>query len=162
MPGDELFLSNATAGFDFLEETFSYNFISETSVHGTSGARFTLVQAPRSGKIVQVEIGVVAPAVSGSGFVSGTVGATVRINSAAVCSTDPSIDMVGSAGQAVRKTSITSAAGVIPATINPASATFNKGDQIAADINARSVGSGAATAAGVGFYMNVKVRYSAV
>ncbi len=158
----ELFLSNDAAGFAYLEETFTYNFVSETSVHGNSGTRFSLGQVPRSGKIVQFEIGVVAPAVSASGFVSGTVGATLRVNSAAVCSTDPTIDMAGSAGAAVRKTSITSAAGIVPAAINAASAAVNKGDQLALDFNARSVGSAAAGAAGVGFYATVKVRYDAV
>jgi len=158
----DLFLSNSVSGFDYNEETFTYNFVSETSVHGTSGTRYSLGQVPRSGKIVQFEIGVVAPAVSASGFVSGTVGATLRVNSAAVCSTDPSIDMVGSAGAVARKTSITSAAGVIPAAINAASATVNKGDDISLDFNARSVGSGAATSAGVGFYATVRVRYDAL
>lgn len=158
----ENFLSNAASGFDYVEESFTYNFVSETSVHGTSGTRYSLGQVPRSGKIVQFEIGVVAPAVSASGFVSGTVGATLRVNSAAVCSTDPTIDMVGSAGAVARKTSITSAAGIIPAAINTASAAVNKGDQLAIDFNARSVGSAAATSAGVGFYATVKVRYDAI
>jgi len=158
----ELFLSNTASGYDYNEETFTYNFVSETSVHGNSGTRFSLGQVPRSGKIVQFEIGVVAPAVSASGFVSGTVGATLRVNSAAVCSTDPTIDMAGSAGAAVRKTSITSATGVIPAAINVASAAFNKGDDLAIDYNARSVGSAAAGAAGVGFYATVRVRYDAI
>ena len=158
----ELFLSNTASGYDYNEETFTYNFHSETSAHGNSGTRFSLGQVPRSGKIGQFEIGVVAPAVSASGFVSGTVGATLRVNSAAVCSTDPTINMAGSAGAAVRTTSITSAAGVVPAAINTASAAVNKGDQVAIDYNARSVGSAAAGAAGVGFYATVTVRYDAI
>jgi len=157
----ELFLSNATQGFDYNEETFSYTFISETSVHGNSGTRYGLCGAmPRAGKVVDVAIGVVAPAVSASGFISGTVGATVRINSAAVCATDPAIEMVGSAGAVARKA--TNAGGGTSAVITPGSATFAKGDQLAFDYNARSVGSAAAGAAGVGFGVTVRVRYDAV
>lgn len=157
----ELFLSNDTAGYNYVEETFTYTFISETSVHGNSGTRYGLCGAlPKAGKVVDVAIGVVAPAVSASGFVSGTVGATLRINSAAVCATDPSIDMVGSAGAVARKS--TNASGGVSAVLTPASATFAKGDQLAFDYNARSVGSAAATSAGVGFGITVRVRYDAV
>lgn len=162
MPSDEIFLSNTLSGYDYNEESFVYNFVSETSVHGNSGTRYELGQAPRSGRITSFEIGVVAPATSASGFVSGTVGATLRVNSAAVCSTDPAIAMAGSAGQAVRTTSITSAVNVVPGVVNAASGAVNKGDQLSLDWNARSVGSAAAGAAGVGFCAVVRVRYSAV
>jgi len=43
----ELFLSNTARGYDYNEETFTYNFVSETSVHGNSGTRFSLGQVPR-------------------------------------------------------------------------------------------------------------------
>lgn len=155
----EIFLSNDAAGFDYSEETFHYNFISETSVHGVSATRIAGRMMARAGKVVSVAIGVVAPALSASGFVSGTVDATLRINSAAVCSTDPSIPMAGSAGAVGRKS--TNAGGGVSAVVNPVSATFSKGDQLSLDYNARSVGSAAAGSAGVGFYATFRVRYDA-
>lgn len=161
MANSEIFLSNSTAGYDYDEEVFSFAFANETSVHGTSAAVNSLVgPMKRAGKISEVSIGVVKPATSASGFVSGTVTATMRINSAAVCSTDPAIVMAGSAGQAIRTN--TNASGGTSAVINPASAAFAKGDQLQYDFNARSVGSAAAGAAGTGFYLSVVVRYDAV
>lgn len=157
---DELFLSNSVAGFDYLEETFSYNFLSETSVHGASAVVIALGVMPRAGKVVDVVIGTVRNATSASGFVSATTDVTVRINSAAVCSTDPAIPMAGSAGAAIFKA--TNASGGTSAVVNPASADFAKGARLSLDYNLRSVGSAAAGATGTGLYVSVKVRYSAV
>ena len=157
-----LFLSNDVAGFSYTEESFVYSFANEASVHGNSAAVVSLAgPMTRAGKVVEVAIGVVKPATSASGFVSGTTTAALRINSAAVCSTDPLIPMAGSAGQAIRQNTNASGIGT-SAVINPNSAAFAVGAQLAFDFNARSVGSAAAGAAGTGFYLNVKVRYAAV
>jgi hypothetical protein len=109
---------------------------------------------------LDVAIGVPVPAVSASGFVSGTVDAQVNINSAAVLSTLPAIAMVGSAGAVARKTTLTG--GGTSAVVNQNSCYFSAGDCISVDYNARSVGSAAATAAGTGLYVGVRVRYTAV
>jgi hypothetical protein len=158
-----LFLSNDAAGYEFAEEIFPFAFASETSVHGVSAAVVSLPCGPmqRAGKVVDVAIGVVRPATSASGFVSGTTTVTLRINSAAVCSTDPAIPMAGSAGQAIRVNTNVSGTGT-SAVVNQASAAFAKGDQLQFDYNCRSVGSAAAGATGLGLYASIKVRYDAV
>lgn len=162
---DGIILSNDTTGFSYRDTKFEFAFVSETSVHGNSVARMALGVWPfaaTSGKIIDFGIGVVAPATSASGFVSGTVNATLRVNSGAVCSTNPSITMATSAGQAVRVNTFASTAAnqalAISAIVNAASAQINPGDQIAMDYNAVSVGSAAAGAAGVGLYAYVLVR----
>lgn len=164
---DRIFLTNdsvsgtSPTGYNFDEEVLQYSFISETSVHGNSGTGFTLGAAPKNGRIVDVYIGVVRPAVSASGFVSADITATVKINnSTAVCSVNPSIvGPVGSAGLAVRK--FTNTGGGVSAVVNAASASFSAGDTITFDYDAKSVGSAAAGQTGTGFYIGVKVRYAA-
>ena len=142
------------------EEVLFFSWAGESSAHGTLSATLVpLGVAKANGVISDVFIGVVLPAVSASGFVSGTTEAQVNINSAAVCSTVPLINMAGSAGQAVRKS--TNAGGGTSAVVNVASATFSAGDQISIDYNSRSVGSAAAGAAGKGFFAAVVVRYAA-
>jgi hypothetical protein len=161
-PSALVFLSNDAAGYSFEEAEFTYDFASETSVHGNSAAVIGIAgPMKRAGKIVDVAIGVVRPATSASGFVSGTVTATMRINSAAVCSTDPAIPMAGSAGQAVR-VSTNSSTVATSAVVNAASAAFAQGAQLQFDYNARSVGSAAAGATGTGFSLTCRVRYDAV
>jgi len=170
---DRIFLSNDTVvgsvgdpnnqGFQFDEETF-YFASNETSVHG--GANYSaitqgLFTAKANGRIVDVWIGTVQPALSASGFVSGTVNGTVRINSVDVCSTDPSQDMVATSAGVVRTSTNKSSTGATSAVINQGSNTFSIGDQICYEYNTRSVGSAAAGAAGKGFYLGCKVRYFA-
>lgn len=142
------------------EEVLFFTWANETSAHGTLSATLVPVGiAKANGVISDVFVGVVLPAVSASGFVSGTVDATVNINSAAVLSTAASILMAGSAGAAVRKAS--NNGGGVSAVVNTASAAFSAGDQISIDYNSRSVGSAAAGAAGKGLYVGVTVRYAA-
>lgn len=162
---DGIVLSNDSAGFSYRDTRYEFAFVSETSVHGVSGTRYALGTWPTSatsGKIIDFGISVVAPATSASGFVSGTINATLRVNSGAVCSTNPAILMAGSAGQAVRVGTYASTAVnqalATSAVVNVASAQVNPGDQIAADWNAVSVGSAAAGAAGVGLYMYAVIR----
>ncbi len=162
---DGVILSNDVAGYSYRDTRFEYAFVSETSVHGTSGTRYALGAWPSgfgSGKVVEFGLGVVAPATSASGFVSGTVDATLRINSVAVCSTVPAIAMAGSAGQSARITTNASTtiqqALATSGIVNTASAQVNPGDQISMDFNARSVGSAAAGAAGVGLYAWAVIR----
>ena len=167
-----VFLSNDSTisggGVQTDEEIFFFSFANESSALGGANASATLVPvaiAKAPGVISDVFVGVVLPPVSASGFVSGTVDAGVRINSAAVLSTNPAIAMAGSAGQAVRVATNTppnAASGLITsAVVNVASAAFSTGDQISIDWNTRSVGSAAAGAAGKGLYLGVVVRYNA-
>lgn len=158
-----IFLSNdglpGVGGVTFDEEYFQFGQASETSALAGSASLVPLFIAKQNGVIADVVVGVALPGVSASGWVSGTVDATVRINSAAVCSTNPAINMAGSAGQATRKS--TNSGGGVSAVVNVASAAFSAGDQISVDWNARSVGSAAATAAGQGFTGGVIIRYAA-
>lgn len=165
-----IFLSNDTAtsspniaGYQYDEETFQIS-VNETSVHG--GANFSAITqgmfiAKANGTVVDVFLGVVNPALSASGFVSGTVNGTVRINSVDVCSTDPKIDMVATSAGVVRAATNKGSTGATSAVVNAASAAFSTGDQICYEYNTRSVGSAAAGAAGKGLYLGVVVRYSA-
>jgi hypothetical protein len=146
-------------GVEFDDEIFTFNFANETSALTGSATLVPIVNAKAPGVIADVWIGTVAQAVSASGFVSGTVDAQVNINSAAVLSTLPAINMVGSAGQVVRKTTLTG--GGVSAVVNLASASFSAGDAISLNWNARSVGSAAAGAAGAGLYVSVRLRYKA-
>lgn len=152
------------------DKYMSTNFlINETSAHGSSAAVQEGFLARYNGHIVDFQIGVVTPAVSASGFVSGTAEAQPRINSVAVMSTVPSIAMAPSAGQAGRFTtfggnqSLSAATStLVSGVVNAASAQFSAGDMIAYDWNARSVGSAAAGAAGKGLYSVLTVRYYAL
>lgn len=171
---DRIFLSNdnltsaQVPGYQYHEEHRHWQQASETSALTGSATLVPVFIAPANGRIVDFYIGVVTPAVSASGFVSANVSADLRINSAAVCSTQPLIKgPLGSAGAAGRQTTITtftSAAGKpspVSAVVNVASAAFSAGDMISIDYNLQSAGSAAAGAAGTGFYAGIKVRYDA-
>lgn len=166
------FLSNDSTvsggGLQWDEEVLFFQFANESSVHGGSNASATLVPvgaAKADGVISDVYVGVVLPAVSASGFVSGTLTFGANINSAAVCSTNPAIAMAGSAGQAVRVATnmpANAASGLVTSgVVNAASAAFSAGDQISIQWDSRSVGSAAAGAAGKGLYGAVVLRYNA-
>ncbi|CAB4142932.1 hypothetical protein UFOVP434_52 [uncultured Caudovirales phage] len=161
MPANN-FLSQDAVGFTFDEEVLYFMTANETSAHGISGATIPVGIMKKPGRIAAAFVGVGTPAVSASGFVSGTVDAQVRINSATVMSTLPSIAMAGSAGQAGRRATNFGGAGVTSGVVNQASAAFSAGAMISIDYNARSVGSAAATAAGTGVYVGVLVRYEAI
>lgn len=166
MAQDAQFLTNDSPGYAFQDKYAFFGFASESSAHGasTTMTEVFMVPAGLSGTIQDVGLGVVLPAVSASGFVSGTTDVTVRINSVAVCSTNPSIALAGSAGQAARTTTfgVGTTAIATSAVVNAASNAFSPGDFIAVDMNARSVGSAAAGAAGKGLYGYVKYRYKAI
>ncbi len=159
MPANQ-FLSQDTVGFTFDEETLFISLANESSALTGSAIQVPAGIMKKPGRINNVFIGVGTPAVSASGFVSGTVDAQVRINSAAVLATLPAITMVGSAGAAGRRA--TNLGGGTSAVVNQASAAFSAGAMISIDYNLRSVGSAAATAAGTGFYAGVVVRYETV
>ena len=171
---DRLYLSNDAntsaqiAGYNYHEATHTFAFANESSALTGSATLVPLFIAPENGRIVDFYIGVVTPAVSASGFVSGNVSADVRINSAPVCSTQPQIvgplGSAGAAGRQTTNTTFTSAAGKhspVSAVVNVNSANFSAGDMISLDYNLVSGGSAAAGAAGKGFYAGVKVRYAA-
>lgn len=164
MANSALFLSNDANGFTYYDDyLWDQPLLNETSAHGASAAMRQLAgPLPRNGNIIDVGIAVAKAATSASGFVSGTVDLTLRLNSAAVCSTVPSILMAGSAGQAIYTATNNSAGNAVSAVVNTASSRFSAGAVLAYDYNARSVGSAAAGAAGTGFYMYAKVRYDAV
>lgn len=164
---DRVLLSNDTVtggngginGLAYDDQLFRFGLDNETSVHGVSAATVAVFVAPQNGKIVDFFIGTVKQGVSASGWVSGTVTADVRINSVTALTTSPAIPMAGSAGAVARKA--TNAGGGTSAVVDTAANTFSAGDQICIDYNLRSVGSAAATAAGVGFYGGILVRYAA-
>lgn len=167
IPQDQLVLNNDAKGYDFVDRFHFFGFASESSAHGAAALAMVecfTVPPGYSGTIQDVGLGVVLPAVSASGFVSGTVTCTVRINSNAVCSTDPKIAMAGSAGQAYRVFTGGAVSGVASglvtsAVVNAASNTINPGDQVAVDLTANSAGSAAAGAAGKGLYGYIRYRF---
>lgn len=150
------------------EEPYFYNpQVSETSAAtaATSAIIVPLFIAPHPGVIVDVFVGVAQTAVSASGFVSGTVLANARINSAVVCSTQPSIPMAAASAASNRSrtnNSTTSLAATVSAVVNAASATFNKGDQISIDYGVTSAGSAAAGLGTTGVSVGVIARFTAV
>ena len=164
---DRIFLSNDSTVSAFSgtfpdEEVFGFSLANESSALTGSATLVPLAGgiAKANGKITDFWIGVVAPAVSASGFISANISATVNINSATCLSTNPAIlGPASSAGAAVRKA--TNAGGGTSAVVNTASAAFSAGDMISINYNLQSSGSAAAGAAGTGFYAAVKVRYSA-
>ena len=163
---DATFLTNDIAGYTYFERHANFGFANESSAHGATAITlqevFT-VPGGYSGEIVYFQIGVVLPAVSASGFISGAATAQLRINSVAVLSTQPSIAQAGSAGQAYRvATQFTSgiASGLVTSgVVNTASAAIKAGDQISVDLTAASGGSAAAGAAGKGLYGVITYRF---
>ena len=155
-----LFLSRDAAGYSFDDNVVFVSLANETSALTGSATLVPAAVTYRPGRIVDAFIAVATPALSASGFVSGTVDAQVRINSAAVLATQPSIAMAAnSAGMGRRATN---AGGGVSAIINPSSASFGRGAMITVDYNARSVGSAAAGVAGNGLMVGVVIRYDAI
>lgn len=156
-----------TTYFGYEEPYFYSPMVSETSAAtgATSAQVVPLFIAAHPGTIVDCIVGVAQTAVSASGFVSGTVNANVRVNSASVLSTQPAIAMA--AASAANNRSITnngtgSLGTVTSAVVNAASAAFNKGDEISIDYGVISAGSAAAGQATKGLYVGVTVRYNAL
>jgi hypothetical protein len=165
---DRIFLSNDSVGGGIktdAQEFFFSPFINETSAVATSSEQLIpFVIAKQNGHIKDLYVGVSQTAVSASGFVSGAVSANVRINSALVCSTGPSVVMA-SASAANNRTATNSpnnVAGVkTSAVINYQSAQFSAGDMISLDWAAYSAGSAAAGLAMTGPYFGVLLHYYA-
>jgi len=171
MASDLLFLSNDTVGYnltDAIGTKFANPFVNDTSaLTGSAGNVAFLGPMPLPGRVVDFGLAVFRPAISASGFVSGTVDATLRINSTAILSVNPSINMLTTsaaigAPYTTQFAASYSAGQASAATINTNSAAFAKGDFISYDHNARSVGSAAAGAAGIGLRLYVVLRYNAI
>lgn len=160
---DLLILSNAPTGTTFHDSYFR-GMQSNNEASALTGSFIAPVGGPMqsNGHVVDFWIGVVTPATSASGFVSGTATATPGINSVSIVSTAPSILMAGSAGQAVRTNTQTSTAQTVKTVMGPlASCRFSVGDQLTVAVNMRSVGSAAAGAAGSGLTWVTQVRFAA-
>lgn len=165
---DRLQLTNDTAqgGVYFDEDTFDFAIANatETSAHGASASNVPIAGPMKAnGRIIGFTIGVVANALSASGFVSGSVSAQVNVNSANAVSTNPAITVGATSAAIGRKFSDkVGDANCQAAVLNPLSANFSTGDQISISYQLQSGGSAAAGAAGTGFYARVTVRYAAV
>ena len=168
---DRIVLSNdstsAGGGIHPDEQMFFYNpQVSETSAAtgATSAQIVPLFIAKAPGRVVDAFVAVAQTAVSASGFVSGTVNANVRINSATILSTQPAIPMAAASAANNRSrtnNATTSLAATVSAVVNAASATFQQGDQISIDYGVISAGSAAAGLGVTGVSVGVVVRYAA-
>ena len=167
---DRIFLSNDSsgnaqtgAGIWDDEQTFMFA-INETSVHGAASmSAATLGQfiAKGNGRITDVFVGAPSVALSASGFVSGSLTAQVRINSAVVCATVPALNMKATSSVIPDYTATNTGTGV-SAVLTAASAVFSTGNMISLDWNSFSAGSAAAGQAGKGLYVGIRVRYAAL
>lgn len=163
---DRLFIGNdATTGYGFDEKIITFPVLTnEASVHVASANSLIPVwTAPANGRVTDFYISVVNVALSASGFVSGTVSADLRRNSASVLSTTPGIaGPVATSALVVRQCTLgPSAANITSAVVNAASAAFSAGDQFAINWTMQSGASAAAGAAGKGFVVSMKVRMAA-
>src|SRR5215475_9508627 len=147
---DRLLLSNdavGTTAMDNYAVSYLDALLFDTSAHGVSASAIQAWIGPmmNNGHIVDFFLGVARPAISASGFISGTVDAAVYINSAQVLSTNPSIPMLAAsaglyAGYNTRGVLASALWSGTSAVVNNASSFFSAGDFIAATWNARSVG----------------------
>lgn len=163
---DRLQLSNdATTGYAYDERIITFPILAnESSTHvGSTNTLIPIFVAPANGRVVDFYISVVNVALSASGFVSGTVSADLRKNSASVLSTVPALTgPVATSALVVRQCTLgPSAANLISAVVNQASAAFSAGDQFAINGTMQSGGSAAPGAAGKGFVATMKVRLAA-
>jgi len=158
---DRLTLSNdSNTGYRLDEETFWFGLARETSAHTGSAQNVMLGVARASGRVVDFFFAVGNMALSASGFVSGNVSATLRINSVAVLSTPPVLAGPVATSAAVVHLA-TNKGGGTSAIVNSASGAFTPGDFFSIDYDLNSAGSAAAGSAGKGFIAGVTVRYSA-
>lgn len=171
---DEIVLTNDQfTGYDGRKSTYTFNWASDVSAHGaatTSGANvpigpaFTVPLGSPGGRIVDFGIFVNRPALSASGFVSGTVTGSLRINSATVCSTTPIINMAANSAAAIptlANVSATSTAAVTPTVLNTNSCAWSGSAFLSFDYDTKSAGSAAAGAAGIGFRAYCVVQHFA-
>jgi len=163
---DRLFLGNdAVRGYGYDERVIVLPILAnESSVHVTSANTLVPVfTCPANGRIVDFYISVVNVALSASGFVSGTVSADLRKNSASVLSTVPAITgPVATSALVVRQCTLgPSAANIVSAQINQASAAVSAGDQLAINWTMQSGASAVPGSAGKGFNAVIRLRMSA-
>lgn len=163
---DRLFIGNdAVTGYGYDEKIITFPVLAnESSAHVTSANTLVPIwTAPANGRVMDFYISVVNVALSASGFVSGTVSADLRRNSASVLSTVPAITgPVATSALVVRQCTLgPSAANLQSAIVNAQSANFSAGDQFAINWTMQSGASAAAGAAGKGFVVSMKVRMAA-
>ncbi len=162
---DKIFLDNDSTGYGFSNEKFNFpqQPTTEASAHGFSGTTVQLGIVNASGRVYDFQLGIVNPALSASGYVSGTVDCDLLVNGASIMSTKPAFAMVATSALVVRQsTNGTSAANITFPIINTASAAVVPGDQICVTFNARSNGSAAAGFAGHGLVGYALIRPAAV
>ena len=163
---DKILLSNdAVRGYGYDTKYITFPILAnESSAHTTSAnTLIPIFTAPANGRVVDFFIDVVNVALSASGFVSGTVSADLRRNSATVLSTVPAITgPVATSALVVRQCTLgPSAANLQSAVVNQASAVFSAGDQFAINWTMQSGASAAAGASGKGFKATLVVRMAA-
>lgn len=160
MPDPRIFTTNDRDS-NIAGKKYDLDYItSPVFINGASGAtgsatNFVLGTAKASGILQGFYITVNGPALSASGFISGSISATCRINSAAALASLPAVAGPASAsgGFAWR---------VISGAVDPNSARVVPGDLITGDYVCQSGGSAAAGAAATGFTMTAILRYDAV
>ena len=152
-------------GYQHDEETFyAFPLANESSVHPASANTLVPIGGPMkaNGRVVDFFIGVVQPACSASGFVSGSISATLNINSATCMSTVPAVVAPALSANIVRgATNLAPNSAFISGVVNVNSANFSTGDQLSFNWTTQSGGSAAAGAAGKGLVVGMKVRYAA-
>lgn len=163
---DKILLSNdAVRGYGFDVQYITLPILqNESSAHTTSANTLVpLFTVPANARIVDFYIDTVQVALSASGFVSGTISADLRRNSASVLSTVAAITgPVATSALCVRQCTLgPSAANLQSAVVNQASAQCSAGDQLAVNWTMQSGASAAAGAAGKGFKATVVLRYAA-
>lgn len=163
---DKLFLSNdAVRGYGFDVKYITLPILqNESSAHATSATTLVPVfTVPANARIVDFYIDTVQVALSASGFVSGTISADLRRNSASVLSTVAAITgPVATSALCVRQCTLgPSAANIQSAVVNQASALCSAGDQLAVNWTMQSGASAAPGAGGKGFKATVVLRMSA-
>jgi len=162
---ERIFLSNdagSQGGIFWDEEVFTFSYAGTTSAHGASASNVALAGPMKSnGIITDFVIGVTNPALSASGFVSGSISANVKINGVSACTTMPSILRASDSANVTFKATNVPATGVTPAVLSPTLSRFSTGNMLSIDTRTETAGSAAAGAAGTGLFVSVKVRYTA-
>lgn len=163
---DKLFLSNdAVRGYGFDVKYIPLAILAnESSAHATSANTLVPIwTAPANGRVVDFFIDTVQVALSASGFVSGTISADLRRNSASVLSTVAAITgPVATSALCVRQCTLgPSAANLQSAVVNGQSSLFSAGDQFAVNWTMQSGASAVPGSGGKGFKATLVVRMAA-
>lgn len=163
---DKVLLSNDAVrgyGYDVRDITLSI-LANESSAHATSANTLVpIFTVPRNARVVDFFIDTVQVALSASGFVSGTISADLRRNSASILSTVPAIiGPVATSALCVRQCTLgPSAANIVSTVVNQASALCSAGDQLAINWTMQSGASAVPGSAGKGFKATVILRMAA-